>query len=121
MGKNGDIKITKEGHDAIPTFKIRPAGRILQLTQDGSNWEIRVHMMADLSKLVAGPDLGEEIIGEVVIRSYNGGIAPLAPMAQEAAKMAQALTEKIMQAMQAAQRGNVEVVKDLPPDLKMRN
>lgn len=117
----GPIEITKNGHNEIPTFKIRAAGRILQLTQDGSNWEIRVHMMSDLSKLMAGPEMGEEIIGEVIIRSFNGGIAPLAPMAMEAAKTAGQLVEKIFKMMSDAERSRIQIADKIPDDLKMRN
>jgi hypothetical protein len=115
------IPITKNGHEEIPTFRIKAAGRLNQLTPDGSNWEIRVHMMADLSAMMPGQGLGEEIIGEVIIRSFNGGIAPLSPMAHEAAKTTAQLVEKVMRALADQERSRVEIVKDLPPDLKMRN
>lgn len=120
MGKNNDIPVTKDGHDPIPTFQIKAAGRINPVTPDGSNWEVRVHMLCDLSSFMPGKGVGEEIIGEVIIRSFNGGMAPLAPMAVEAAKTAQLLVNQITRAMQEHGR-RVEVVKDLPGDLKLRN
>src|ERR1039458_7042791 len=115
-----EIDITKNGHNPIPTFKIKAAGRINSVTPDGSNWEIRVHCLSDLSQFLPGEGLGEEIIGEVIIRSFNGGIAPLVPMAVEYAKTAQQLVEKIMRMLGDAERqkGNLKVVSELPPNLK---
>jgi hypothetical protein len=120
VDKDDPLGIVKNGHAPIRKMQINPAGRIYPVTPDGSQWEIRIHMMSDFSKLSPDAPKGEEIIGEVVIRSYNGGLAPLMAMADEAAETAKKLVKKIMAALADAQRQQqgVEIVKELPPNLK---
>ena len=122
--KDDPLDIVKNGQP-IRAFQINPAGRIYPVTPDGSQWEVRIHMMADISKLAPeGPQVGDEIIGEVVIRTFNGGVAPLKGMAMEASKVTDALVKRILGAMQEAakqQAGGIQVVSGLPQDLKNRN
>ncbi len=122
MSKQDPLGIVKNGHE-VPVMRINPAARCYPVTPDGSQWEVRIHMMSDLSKLVEGaPPAGEEIIGEVIIRSYNGGLAPLVPMADEAATMCKKVVQQVMKAIAAAQKQmappGVEIVTELPPNLK---
>lgn len=120
VDKNDPLGIVKNGNAPIRGIRINPAGRIYPVTPDGSQWEIRIHMMADFSTIDPKAPKGEEIIGEVVIRTYNGGLAPLTAMAKQAGETAEQLVKKIMAALADAERrgGGIEVVGDLPPNLK---
>jgi hypothetical protein len=114
-----EIPITKNGHEPLQAFRLNSAGRVYPVTPDGSQWEVRIHMMADFSKLVAGaPPGGEEIIGEVIVRTFNGGLAPLIAMGKDTAVTTEKLVKKIMHELEKAQRGGVEVVSELPEHLK---
>ncbi len=119
VDKNDPLGIVRNGHGPVG-IRVNPAGRIYPVTPDGSQWEIRIHMMADFSTVDPKAPKGEEIIGEVVIRSYNGGLAPLMAMAKQADSTAEQLVNKIMAVLADGERRNssIEVVGGIPPNLK---
>ena len=85
-------------------------GRIYQLTPDGSQWEIKIHLEGDIG-------MGPEIIGEVTFRSYNAGIVPLMGAVVEAPKLAGALVAKISNALKQQERRIIpaeQMPKDMP-------
>lgn len=103
----------------VQSFEAETSGRAYPVTPDGSQWEIRLHCRADLG---AGP----EIIGEIVFRSFNGGIAPLNGMIDNGAATAKGLVAKLVKQMEEAQeqylknaekaQTGIQIAHKLPPD-----
>lgn len=105
------IEIVKNGGAPVPqAFQCKASGRIYPVTPDGSQWEVRVHMQSDLG-------MGEEIIGEVVFRSYNGGLAPLMAMVVEGQKVAAQLIARAAKQNADAER-RIQLATNMPPELK---
>ena len=104
------MEIEKNGNQALPDIPVESHGRIYPATPDGSQWEVRIHLSSDLGR-------GREIIGEVVYRSYNGGIALLPGMVDESSKLAANLIAPIARQAEAAQRRVIPATQ-MPPEPK---
>ena len=91
---------------------IESKSRIYPVTPDGSQWELRIHFEADL-----GTGAGKEIIGQCVVRSYNGGFSAIPGFVESAGKATPQLIAQLMRGMEEAQR-RVMPVSAMPPDLK---
>lgn len=101
--------VNKNG--APQPVRCKTHGRIYQVTPDGSQWEVRVYLESDLGQ-------GDEIIGEVTFRSFNGGIQPLMALAAEAPKLAAQLINRVGEQLEHAQRRVVPATAKLPPELR---
>lgn len=109
MGKG--IEIVKNGAAPIEqAFQCKAAGRIYPVTPDGSQWEVRVHLLSDLGN-------GEEVIGEVTYRSYNGGLAPLMAIVMEGQKVAAQVIAKAAKLNADAER-RIQLASEMPPEMK---
>jgi len=62
-------------------------GGLAQLSADGQQWEIRIHVIAHFPE-------GNQVVGECVMRSFRQGIGPLQHMANEVPKLARAMIVK---------------------------
>lgn len=96
--------------DNIP---VQMCGRVYPVTPDGSQWEVRVHAMADLES-------GREIIGEFTFRSLNGGLPTLGGMALEAGKHAARLIDALVRNAQENAPAIIPA-REIPSNLKRRN
>jgi hypothetical protein len=109
VNKNGGRPLSVQKEIAIET-----RARIYPVTPDGSQWELRVHFESNVGA-------GKEIIGECVLRSFNGGITPLVGMMQQASQVAPQLVDRVVKGMAAAQEEaahRVVLASAMPHDLK---
>ena len=109
------MEINNRNGKPLPMQKgvpIESRARIYPVTPDGSQWELRVHFEADV-----GAGAGKEILGECVVRSYNGGFSSIPGMVENVAKIAPQLINQLMRGMEEVQR-RVMPVSDMPPELK---
>jgi hypothetical protein len=109
--KNGDKHLVMQKEVAIES-----RARIYPATPDGSQWELRIHFETDL-----GAGAGKEILGELVLRSYNGGFSVIPGMMENASKIVGPLIAQLVKGMaqsQAEAARRIVPATAMPPELK---
>ena len=97
--------------ETLLAFDIMP--RIYPITPDMSQWEVKCHVLADLG-------MGKEVLVEMTLRSFNGGIAPLEGTLPDCFKNAKEVIQKasaMLRQMQEQQNQRIIQAKTLPKDM----
>lgn len=88
------------GKEAQQTMPLDVRARIYPVSPEYSQWEVKIHVETDLG-------MGKEIIGEMTLRSFNGGVAPLDAMLRDVFKAAKTCIDQasaMLRQMQKQQR-----------------
>lgn len=101
--------------EGVKQVNVETRGRIYPVTPDGSQWEIRFHFLGDMGN-------GSEVLGECVLRSFNGGAIGLPGMAGELPAAAAKLVETAIAALTASreqaaeEQGRITLASSMPTE-----